>query len=59
MPFSGLAPSKLKILSKKLRVGYVYIEDRLIPFSIWVMVWENCPWAKGLQNLAFVEVDEL
>ena len=25
--FSGLAPSKLKIFSKKLRVGYVYIEE--------------------------------
>ena len=26
MPFSGLAPSKLKI-KKKIRVGYVYIEE--------------------------------
>ena len=25
-PFSGLSPSKLKILSKNVRVGYVYIE---------------------------------
>ena len=27
MPFSGLAPSKLKFFSKKLRVGFVYIEE--------------------------------
>ena len=27
MPFSGLAPSKLKMFSKKLRVGYVFIEE--------------------------------
>ena len=27
MPFSGLAPSKLKIVKKKIRVGYVYIEE--------------------------------
>ena len=27
MPFSGLAPSKLKIFQQKLMVGYVYIEE--------------------------------
>ena len=27
MPFSGLAPSKLKIFQQKLRVDYVYIEE--------------------------------
>ena len=27
MPFSGLAPSKLKMFSTKIRVGYVYIEE--------------------------------
>ena len=27
MPFSVLAPSKLKKFSKKLRVGYVYIKE--------------------------------
>ena len=34
-----------------LRVGYVYIEERLIPFSIWVIGRENRPWAKGLNCL--------
>ena len=27
--FSSLAPSKLKIFSKKLRVGYVFIEESI------------------------------
>ena len=27
MPFFGPAPSKLKILQQKLRVGYSYIEE--------------------------------
>ena len=27
MPFSGPAPSKQKFFKKKLRVGYVYIEE--------------------------------
>ena len=27
MPFSGPAPSKLKIFQQKLRVGYSYIEE--------------------------------
>ena len=26
-PFSGLAPSKLKLFSKKIKVGYMYIEE--------------------------------
>ena len=27
MPFSGLAPSRLKFFQKEIRVGYVYIEE--------------------------------
>ena len=42
-PFSGLAPSKLKFFQKDLRVGYVYIKETLIPFSIWLMAREFRP----------------
>ena len=56
MPFSGLAPSKLKyFFQTKLRVGYVYIEESLD--TNFNMVYgvnygrENRLWTKGLMNV--------
>ena len=55
MPVSGLAPSKLKI-KKKIRVGYVYIEESFDTINSmgyggrttpWIMGRENRPWMKG------------
>ena len=58
MPFTGLAPSKLKNVQTNLRVGYVYIEESFD--TIFNMGYrgiigrENRPWTKGLRNFCYL-----
>ena len=52
-PFAGLAPSKLKIVPKNSRVGYVCIEesfDTIFNMGCGLMSRENRPWPKGLRG---------
>ena len=52
MPFSGLAPSNLIFFSKKIRVGYVYMEETFdIIFDMGYVGGGGVqrPWPKGLK----------
>ena len=50
MPFSGLAPSKLKFVFKKLRVGHVYIEESFDTLFNMGYGSGNCPFFRGVSQ---------
>ena len=48
LPFVGLAPLKLKFLSKEIKGGYVYIEESFDTIFNMGYGSENRQWTKGV-----------